>query len=196
MSKIKKNNIEDFNKVLEGALKGKNEDTSELLEMIRPLMLNLSSKFYFGDMGRDDLLQEGSLMVLESIKDFDPDKGVHFLGYIKSKLKYMYMNMNNEKEYETSLNTTIDLGDGSVELMDILEDENVDIEGDFLKKTEVENLRQILSDLTERELQVVDMYYFKNIDMKKISKNLGLAYRTVVNTKVNAVEKLRTMVEQ
>jgi DNA-binding CsgD family transcriptional regulator len=32
--------------------------------------------------------------------------------------------------------------------------------------------------------------------MKDIARELGLAYRTVVNTKVNGVEKLRTMVKR
>ena len=191
MSKIVKNKIEDFDRVLEGALNGCDEDLEKLLEMVKPLILSSSSRYYYGELDKNDLVQDGRMMVLESIKDFDQDKGVHFLGYIKSKLKYMYMNMTKEKEYEVSLNTKIDLGEGSVELMDILEDESVDIEVDFIKKAETEKLRKVISELTERELQVVNMYYFKYMDMKKISRDLGLAYRTVVNTKVNAVGKLR-----
>jgi DNA-directed RNA polymerase specialized sigma subunit len=35
------------------------------------------------------------------------------------------------------------------------------------------------------------MYYFENMGMKDIAKELDLAYRTVVNTKVNGVEKMR-----
>jgi len=191
LSKVKKNNIEDFNKVLEGALEGDDESVEKLFDMLKPLILSVSSKFYFGDMDRDDLLQEGRLMILESLANFNRDKGVHFLGYIKSKLKYMYMNLNKEKNYEVSLNTRVELGEGSVELMDILEDESVDIEGDFLNKVDVENLRNSLGFLTSREYQVVNMYYLENMSMKDISRKLDLAYRTVVNTKVNAVEKLR-----
>src|SRR6056297_204177 len=159
--------------------------------MLKPLILSVSKQFYFGDMDRDDLLQEGRLMILESLANFDRDKGVHFLGYIKSKLKYMYINLNKEKNYEVSLNTRVDLGEGSVELMDILEDESVDIEEDFLNKVDVDNLRNSLDLLTSREYQVVNMYYLENMSMKDISRKLDLAYRTVVNTKVNAVEKLR-----
>jgi len=191
LSKVKKNNIEDFNKVLEGALEGDDESVEKLFDMLKPLILSVSSKFYFGDMDRDDLLQEGRLMILESLANFNRDKGVHFLGYIKSKLKYMYMNLNKEKNYEVSLNTRVELGEGSVELMDILEDESVDIEVDFLNKVDVENLRNSLGFLTSREYQVVNMYYLENMSMKDISRKLDLAYRTVVNTKVNAVEKLR-----
>jgi len=191
LSKVKKNNIEDFNKVLEGALEGDDESVEKLFDMLKPLILSVSSKFYFGDMDRDDLLQEGRLMILESLANFNRDKGVHFLGYIKSKLKYMYINLNKEKNYEVSLNTRVELGEGSVELMDILEDESVDIEVDFLNKVDVENLRNSLGFLTSREYQVVNMYYLENMSMKDISRKLDLAYRTVVNTKVNAVEKLR-----
>ncbi|MFO7886717.1 MAG: sigma factor-like helix-turn-helix DNA-binding protein, partial [Eubacteriales bacterium] len=96
--------------------------------------------------------------------------------------------------FEISLNSHIDMGEGSVELIDTLVDENVDIEGNFVKKSEFHNLILALDLLTNRESQIIRMYYFENIGMKDIARKLGLAYRTVVNTKVNGVEKLRNTI--
>jgi RNA polymerase sporulation-specific sigma factor len=67
----------------------------------------------------------------------------------------------------------------------------VDVEGDLIKKYINKNLKDTLDILTDRESQVIYLYYFKNIGMKDIAKELGLAYRTVVNTKTNGLEKMR-----
>lgn len=192
----KKYTVDEFGKVVDGALGDSEESKVKLLEMVDPLIKSSIKKYYYGGTDRDDLISEGKLKVLECLDSFDKSKGVYFLGYVKAQLRYLYLNLSKVKEFEVSLNSSLDLGDGRVELLDTLEDEDVDVEGDFVKKCEFESVKEALGILTDREAQVLKMYYFENIGMKDIAKDLGLAYRTVVNTKVNGVERLRTIVEQ
>jgi RNA polymerase sporulation-specific sigma factor len=187
----KKYTVDEFGRVVDGALKGIEECKVRLLEMVDPLIKSSIKKYYYGGTDRDDLISEGKLKVLECLDSFDRSKGVYFLGYVKAQLRYLYLNLGKSKEFEVSLNSTIDLGDGKVELLDTLVDESVDVEGDFVKDCEFQNLKEALSGLTDREIQVLKMYYFENMGMKDIAKELDLAYRTVVNTKVNGVEKMR-----
>ena len=192
----KKYTVDEISIVVDGALGGREESKVKLVEMVDPLIKSSIKKFYYGDMERDDLVSEGKMRVLECLVTFDKEKGVYFLGYLKAQLRYLYLNLSKGKEFEVSLNSTIDLGDGKMELLDTLVDESVDVEEDFIKSCDFEILKEALDNLTDREVQVLKMYYFENIGMKDIAKDLGLAYRTVVNTKVNGVEKLRTMVKR
>jgi len=192
----KKYTVDEFGIVVDGALRGEEKHKVKLVEMVDPLIKSSIKKFYYGDMDRDDLVSEGKMKVLECLMTFDKEKGVYFLGYVKAQLRYLYLNLSKGKEFEVSLNSTIDLGDGKMELMDTLVDESVDVEGDFVKNCEFKKLKEALHNLTDREVQVLKMYYFENMGMKDIARELGLAYRTVVNTKVNGVEKLRTMVKR
>ncbi|MBG0763642.1 MAG: sigma-70 family RNA polymerase sigma factor [Tissierellales bacterium] len=192
----KKYTVDEFGRVVDGALRGEEKHKVKLVEMLDPLIKSSIKKFYYGDMDRDDLVSEGKMKVLECLVTFDKEKGVYFLGYVKAQLRYLYLNLSKGNEFEVSLNSTIDLGGGKMELMDTLVDESVDVEGDFVKSCEFENLKEALDNLTDREVQVLKMYYFENMGMKDIARELGLAYRTVVNTKVNGVEKLRTMVKR
>jgi len=192
----KKHTVHEFEKILEGAFIGKEEEKVKLTEMLEPLIKTSIKRYYYGDMGRDDLIQEGKVKILECLKTFDEKKGVYFLGYVKAQLRYLYLNLCKTKGFEISLNSHIDMGEGSVELIDTLVDEKVDIEENFVKKSEFHNLILALDLLTNRESQIIRMYYFENIGMKDIARKLGLAYRTVVNTKVNGVEKVRAIVEQ
>lgn len=187
----KKYTVTEFSNVVDSIYEGNEEKKERLLEMLEPLIISSIKKYYYGDEVMEDMIQEGRLKVLECLDTFDSKKGVYFLGYVKAQLRYLYLNLNRAKEFEISLNSHIDLGDGSVELIDTLVDENVDVEGDLVKKYIRENLKDAVDVLTDRESQVIDLYYFKNVGMKDIAKELGLAYRTVVNTKVNGVEKVR-----
>jgi RNA polymerase sporulation-specific sigma factor len=187
----KKYTVEEFSNVVDGIYKGDVDKKEKLLDMIEPLIISSIKRYYYGDELMEDMIQEGKIRVLECLDTFDSEKGVYFLGYVKAQLRYLYLNLNKAKEFEISLNSTLDLGDGSVELIDSLIDETVDVEGDLIKKYINKNLKDTLDILTDRESQVIYLYYFKNIGMKDIAKELGLAYRTVVNTKVNGVEKVR-----
>ena len=191
---IKKNTVDEFEKVLEGAFNDKELSKVKLIEMVEPLIKSSMKKYYYGDTNKEDLIQEGRFKILDCLETFDKEKGVYFLGYLKAQLRYLYLNLSKFKEFEISLNSKIDLGEGSVEMIDTLIDENVDIDGDFVKKCENENLRNTMDILTEREAQVLKMYYFEDMGMKDIAKDLGLAYRTVVNTKTNGLEKLRSII--
>jgi len=191
---IKKNTVDEFEKVLEGAFNDKELSKVKLIEMVEPLIKSSMKKYYYGDTNKEDLIQEGRFKILDCLETFDKEKGVYFLGYAKAQLRYLYLNLSKFKEFEISLNSKIDLGEGSVEMIDTLIDENVDIDGDFVKKCENENLRNTMDILTEREAQVLKMYYFEDMGMKDIAKDLGLAYRTVVNTKTNGLEKLRSII--
>ena len=190
----KKNTVDEFEKVLEGAFNDKELSKVKLIEMVEPLIKSSMKKYYYGYTNREDLIQEGRFKILDCLETFDKGKGVYFLGYVKAQLRYLYLNLSKLKEFEISLNSKIDLGEGSVEMIDTLIDENVDIDGDYVKKCEHENLRNAMDILTEKEAQVLKMYYFENMGMKDIAKDLGLAYRTVVNTKTNGLEKLRSII--
>jgi len=187
----KKYTVEEFSNVVDGIYKGDVDKKEKLLDMIEPLIISSIKRYYYGDELMEDMIQEGKIRVLECLDTFDSEKGVYFLGYVKAQLRYLYLNLNKAKEFEISLNSTLDLGDGSVELIDSLIDETVDVEGDLIKKYINKNLKDTLDILTDRESQVIYLYYFKNIGMKDIAKELGLAYRTVVNTKTNGLEKMR-----
>jgi RNA polymerase sporulation-specific sigma factor len=187
----KKYTVEEFSNVVDGIYKGDVDKKEKLLDMIEPLIISSIKRYYYGDELMEDMIQEGKIRVLECLDTFDSEKGVYFLGYVKAQLRYLYLNLNKAKEFDISLNSSLDLGDGSVELIDSLIDETVDVEGDLIKKYINKNLKDTLDILTDRESQVIYLYYFKNIGMKDIAKELGLAYRTVVNTKTNGLEKMR-----
>lgn len=177
-----------FNEMVEKARAGDREALGEIIESLQPLLISSIKRYYNKPKEYDDLMQDGNLKIIESINDYDKDKGVHFLGYIKMNIKFLYLDKHKQR-FHQSLNQQI--GDGETEMMDLLVEEEVDFLEDIVKEENREMLSRTLDLLTPRQRQVIELYYGKNMGIANIAKELGVAYRTVVNTKARALEKMR-----
>ncbi|WP_077369550.1 sigma-70 family RNA polymerase sigma factor [Anaerosalibacter sp. Marseille-P3206] len=163
---------------------GDNLAKQNLLQKLNPLIISSIKRYYNNYSQYEDLIQEGYEEILKCIVDYDENRGVNFLGYIKVKLKFLYLNKHKEKK-TFSLNET--LGEDGVELIELLEGEENPLE-DYLMKESNESLIDALSKLTERQREVLILFYIDELSIGEISKKLGISYRTVVNTKTRALE--------
>lgn len=180
----------EFEALVMEAQKGSREAKKVILERLNPLIIKSIRRYYNNINDFEDLMQEGKLEILECIENYELDKGAYFLGYVQTMLKFLYLNKHKAK-ISTSLNTKVG-EDGEDELMDLIADD-VDIEELIIQEEIMEELHKALETLTKRQKEVVYYFYFKRISMKDIAEHLGISYRTVVNIKVQALEKLRNM---
>lgn len=179
---------DEFGDLVIRAKEGDSDAAADVLDRLKPLLIS-SIRRYFNDYRQyDDLLQDGNLMVIECLNDFDPSKGVHFLGYIKSKLRFMYLNKHKIRVH-SSLNKTI--GEGSVEILDLLVSEESHILQVLVDDEDLNLLNAAMDVLTKRQREVIELHYIEAINMVDIAVLLGVSYRTVINTKVVSLDKLK-----
>ena len=100
----------------------------------------------------------------------------------------MYLDKHKIKIH-TSLNKK--LGDGEDEIIDLLVSHDKDILESILDSQDADELGEALEDLTGRQKQIITLFYIERIPMTEIASKLGISYRTVVNTKTNALKKLK-----
>ena len=177
-----------FNELIDRA---KNDDilaANEIVEKLQPLVKTSIRRYYNKINEYEDLLQDGNLKILESISSFEKDKGVHFLGYIKMNLKFLYLDKHKIKIH-ASLNKNI--GDSETEEIDLLVSDDLNIEDKIIKKEMSTKLGQALEKLPKRQKEVIILYYFEKMSIQEIGEKLGISYRTVVNTKVNGIKNMR-----
>lgn len=177
-----------WDKLIHDAKKGYNHSKEEIINRLRPLLISSIRRYYNKPNDYDDLMQDGILCILEAIEKFDLSKEVHFLGYIQSKLKYLYLNKHKEKIH-LSLNEPI--GEDDVEIIDLLKSDDKDFIEVIIEDETSELLKQSLDKLTPRQKQVIHLFYMKKMNMYEIGEQLGISYRTVVNLKTVAVENLK-----
>ncbi|NLY46739.1 MAG: sigma-70 family RNA polymerase sigma factor [Tissierella sp.] len=179
----------ELNELLIKAKNGDTDSAAQILNRVQGLIFNSIQRYYNDRNEYEDLIQEGNLVVLQAIEDFDESRGVYFLGYLKTMLKYTYLNKHNIKRH-LSLNVAVG-DDGENEWVDVLESDEEGIIERLLKIEAASELKDALEKLTDRQREVIMAYYFQRLSINDISKRLGITYRTVVNTKTRALEKLR-----
>ncbi len=106
-------------------------------------------------------------------------------------MKYHYLNKHREKEYY-SLNEPI--GDGELELLDLIESNEIDLLDHIIAKENGEILIKALNSLTKRQKQIIVEFYINELSMEEIAQKLNISYRTVVNTKTNGINNLRKII--
>src|SRR5699024_6072888 len=107
-------------KNLKGAMEGDIKSIEYIIEDLHPLIINSIKRYYYKPDLFDDLIQDGRLLILECIKTYDESKGIYFLAYVKSKLKYLYLNKHKKKSELLILNKKSN-NDEDDEPVDLLE---------------------------------------------------------------------------
>lgn len=160
----------------------------EIINRCRPLILSSIRKYHrYGDY--DDLVQEGIVVLLESIYSYDETYGVYFLGYLKLRLRYYYLARRELRDL--SLNDRNEYG---IEYQELIEDD-LDLEELVLDKEEGSFLRESLKKLSRRESLIVGKFYFEGLTLGEIAEELDLSYQTVANLKHRGMKKLKTVVK-
>lgn len=192
LASIGGNMYTEIDDLLNNARTGDFESSHILLKKLNPLIIASIKRYYNKTTDYEDLIQEGRVVVLECIRNYDDSKDVYFLGYVKTMLKFLYLNKHKEKVL-ISLNTPIG-EDEDEELIDILESNDDGVLEEILKIENLDEIRQALSTLSERQREVIVYFYFEGYSIPEIAKKMCVTYRTIVNTKTTALDKMRRQI--
>ena len=96
----------DINYIIQMSLKGDKKYQEILLNDLKPLLYKNIYKYWSNnDPMVEDLLQEGYIVVLHALESFDINKGIHFLAFVKSRIKYFYLNCSkSDLKYKKNSN--------------------------------------------------------------------------------------------
>ena len=152
---------------------------------------NFKSKYTY-----EELESTAFLGLIEAAKNFDESRGFKFSTYaipvITGRVKRMF---RDDKWYfirrgvpheMRSLNFIIDT-EHNVELQDILEDE-VNIEENVINEITV---KKLLASLTERDRNIVYLYYFKRLKQIEIAEIMNITQLSVSRIIKKSLEKMK-----
>lgn len=184
----------DINYIIQNSIKGDKNSQEILLNKLHPLIYKNIYKYYqFNDDIVEDLVQEGYIIILKSLKTYDENLNVHFLGYVKTKLRFYYKNYyrNTKNQRQTiSLNQTINSAYSILKLDNKTIDNTID---ELTKEESYKELQTNIEKLSTKEQNVLNMYYSDKLSMSEIARILNIAYRTAIGRKYMAIQKLKKM---
>lgn len=179
----------EFNILVKEALEDDVNAKTTLLERLRPLIISSIKKYCPIEEEFSDLMQDGSIIVLQCLKDYKKDRGVQFLYYVKSALRFYYLETFRYLKKNDFISLNIANEDGQ-ELIDSLLD-NFSIEENYLEEFQRSYLVSGVKSLPKRQREIVKLFYVCNLSISEIAKYLNISYRGVVNSKVKAIDNLR-----
>ena len=142
-----------------------------------PYINLLCSKFFIKGYSKEDLQQEAFLTLHNCIMKYK-NNGT-FVAYVTTALKNRFVMLLRES-------TKVNIG----EINDSITDDN-DIEMSFLSKESLNNLSKSISHLSDLEQKIIKDYYFNDLSLVSISKQINVKYITTAKKKDRAIEKLR-----
>ncbi|MDX9917736.1 MAG: sigma-70 family RNA polymerase sigma factor [Gudongella sp.] len=173
--------------IADEAKQGDTESMRELIDRMYPLISSNIAKGGWRLEDRDDLLQDGRLEIICAVREFDPERKVPVLGYLKSRIKYLYLGRKRDPVV-ASLNVTY--GEDDDEFINTLQSEE-DILEDILDSESYDELKQAISELPTMQKHIITDLYFNGYSLSQTAEMYGIAYRTVVNTRAQALKNLR-----
>ncbi|MDK2902964.1 MAG: hypothetical protein PWQ93_883 [Clostridiales bacterium] len=179
--------------LVERAKAGDNDAVVEILERVKPLMLSSISKCHSVIMDDDDLYQEAAIEVICSIKDFDDERNVPFLVFLKKRIFYRLKNLTRCERQSLSLDQPI--GDGASTLADVIPDAGPSVENIVQTEQQHRHLCMAMTALTPKQRRVLKMHYLQGMSMADVSRKDGLHYQAVVKLKERALKNMRIFME-
>jgi len=176
----------EIKKLVELSRKGDVKAKEELLRRLHPLVIASIRRYYNKVQEYDDLIQDGYEIILKCLQDYDAKKDVHFLGYVKTMLRYCYLNKHRQKQL-LSLNEPVMGG----EIGDFIPDDRDEI-GQIIEYEDRMNLYKGLNLLTDKQKQIIIDFYVHKLSISQIAEKMDISYRTVVNIKSSAIKKLKS----
>ena len=142
-----------------------------------PYINLLCSKFFITGYSKDDLQQEAFLTLHHCIEKYKSNGT--FVAYVTTALKNKFIMLLREAT-KVSYN----------EINDTIAD-NDDIEINFLNKESLNNLSKSICNLSPIEQKIIKDYYFNDLSLVSISKQINVKYITTAKKKDRAITKLR-----
>jgi RNA polymerase sporulation-specific sigma factor len=188
--------------MIEQAQNGNKKAIEFLIKKNMDIVYAKARYFFIKGLDREDVIQEGLVGLYKAIRDYRTDRAASFRGFaqlcIHRQLVSAVKRANRQKHIplnsSTSIDKSIDFGEGSRSYKEILPNNEDGLEEKYIYQEQLKLLFRIIDEeLTELEKEVF-MQYLENRSYQEISENLAVNIKAVDNALQRArkkIEKIR-----
>lgn len=181
----------DLIEIVRKAQNGNQEAFSEVCRRFEELVKRQAFQPHLRVLG-EDVLGEAWLAVAEAVKGYDEKSGVHFAGYVESKVKFALWNFfkRERRRWERELLVSEDEDyPGGFRLDMLAGTANVEQEVEIAELSQ--ELRAVVGALPERQRQALVMTMFGENKLAKAAANMGVTAQAVYNLRQRALTRLK-----
>lgn len=161
-----------------------------LIIMYRDLVKAVTRPFYLAGADREDLLQIGTIGLINAVRGFNAQGGASFKTFASRCVKNTVLNAIKKHDPKKEPALLDEFYDG----LQLADGFQANPETDFIEKETATLLREAISqELNPIETTVLNLYMDSTMSYEEISKQLGLEKKKVDNTIYSAKKKIKKL---
>lgn len=167
-----KENLEYFKKYKDGNLEARDKLIIHNLKLVFYVVYKTYST---SSIDSEELISIGIIGLIKAVDTFDINKGFQFISYAKKCINneiLLFMRKEKKKGKTVSLDEYIFFEDFKVSDMIYSEE---DLASDYEEKETLEEIRNLISSLSEENKLIYDLYYNKGLSQKDIATMLNIS---------------------
>lgn len=193
--------------ILRLAKNGDEKAKELIINKYKGTILSFINKYYNGytmsNELKQDLISEGYYAILKSINDYDETKAkfstfvyIQVRNSVQLGLKQTMKSLKyGEKSFDSELNSSSE--DKDTTLYDVVKDESVDIEKDYIDRDEKERMWSIIYKLcTPNEISTFKLLAKDDLSYEDIAKELGTTVSAICRRKDRGTKKIKKYLEK
>ncbi len=171
---------------------GSRESRQRLVESYQPLVLKTALRLATDEGLCAELIQEGTLGLIEAVEGFVPDREVRFSTYAQYRIKGRMLDFLRKSSRSAAQALDLACWEGEVdEFLNLVRDDRADVEEEAARRAVREVLRQALERLSARERQIIEGIYFHDRAPQEVATSLGISASYLYKTQKRALRRLR-----
>lgn len=190
-------NYNEIESTVKLARSGDMEAMLDLIEQFKPFIFKQASSFRVKNMDTYDLVQIGYIALIKAVEKYKLGKksfSSYVYSAIKNNMKYTLRGTrktNKDVSLNAAINNEESSGDEFIETLDC----NFNLEDDFFKNERIKEVKKLLMELPEDELELIIMCYYNEFSMKTYAEKKGIPYLKAIRLKNSILSKLRKELE-
>ncbi len=188
---MKKNSWEKVEQLVRKAQLGDKQSMEELMKAFENYIYKSAMNVYISGYDHEDLMQIGFMTVMNAVEKYHVSRS-NFVSYVTLAITNNFRCLIRNKAKENAVGSIdADLGEG-FSLSDILKDEKVNVEADYINEELVKVLREAIYGLPFKLQDIINYVYIdEKGSFKEYAREREINYNTVIKRKDLAFEKLQ-----
>ena len=193
LSKVRLLNAEE-ERGLWRSLKGEGSRESRkcLVESYQPLVLKIALRLAADEGLCAELIQEGTLGLIEAVEGFVPQREIRFSTYAQYRIKGRMLDFLRRNSRSVSQALDLAYWEGEIdEFLNLVKDDLANVEDEADRHIMRDVLSRALERLTTRERQIVEGVYLHDRTPQEVAATLGISASYLYKTQKRALRRLR-----
>lgn len=193
--------VDDEVRLVNEMKNGNEEAKNQLIERNLRLVVYTAQKFENTNVNIEDLISIGTIGLIKAISSFDGEKNIRVATYASRCIEneiLMHLRKVSKTKREVSIDEPLNIDSDGNELTisDILSGEDDEVSKNIEKQDEKSNLKYVLSELTEREKEIMYMRYGlcgkHEMTQKEVAEYFDISQSYISRIEKKILGKLKT----